>query len=345
MSGAPPHVERLAERQRQGPRAVCLADVEPEPVKFLWKPYIPLGKVTLLDGDPGQGKSYLTASLAASLSKGEPLPEEMVRREPCKTLLLSAEDGLADTLRPRLDGLGANPRFVFAYPGPVDLSTEPGRETLAKLMERHRPALVVVDPIVCYLGVGVDMHRANEVRGVMAPLAALAAEYRCAVLAVRHLTKARAGRALHSGLGSVDFVAGARSVLLAGSSADDPPERALLHIKSNLAAPGPALSYALDGGFRWCGKSGLTETDLLKAAPETESAPARREAEEFLRAVLAAGPVPSKEVKLVATEEGISESALRRAKEALGVVSQREGFGPSGRFLWTLPEALEAVGE
>lgn len=214
--------------------ARCLADVQAEEVEFLWQPYIPLGKITVLEGDPGEGKSTIMAAIATSGSLGMGLPG-METFEPFKTLIFSAEDHLADTLRPRLDRLGADCRWIFAHDQPLALS---GKDALAQFereIARLEPRLVVFDPIVAYLGGKVDTYRASEVRSFLSPLADLAEHYGCAVVIVRHLTKVRAGRSLHAGQGSVDFVAAARSVLLAGSSSNDRALHALVHTKSNLA--------------------------------------------------------------------------------------------------------------
>jgi putative DNA primase/helicase len=317
--------------------ARCLADVQAEEVEFLWQPYIPLGKITILEGDPGEGKSTIMAAIATSGSLGMGLPG-MEPFEPFKTLIFSAEDHLADTLRPRLDRLEADCSWIFAHDQPLALS---GKDALAQLereIARLEPRLVVIDPIVAYLGGKVDTYRANEVRSVLAPLAGLAEQYRCAIVIVRHLTKARAGRSLHAGQGSVDFVAAARSVLLAGSAPNDRDLHALIHNKSNLAKLGPSLGYEIQNGrFLWVGETSLTARDLLAAETPMQEVSAVEEAEKFLVDLLAAEPLPANDVLAAANQAGIAERTLKRAKKNAGIVIKREGFGRGSYVLWSLP--------
>jgi RecA-family ATPase len=205
------------------PLIICMAYVEPEEVSWLWYPYIPLRKQTLLEGDPGAGKTWLALTIASLVSRGDPFPGDApdTLRAPANVLYLSAEDGLADMLRKRLDAANADVKRVHVLVGWQQGETQacislgdlmPIEETLKAL----RPALVVIDPIQAYLGASVDMHRANEVRPVLAGLAALAEEYDCAIMTIRQLTKSAQDRAVYRGLGSIDFAAAARSIVLAG---------------------------------------------------------------------------------------------------------------------------------
>ena len=317
--------------------ARCLADVQAEEVEFLWQPYIPLGKITVLEGDPGEGKSTIMAAIATSGSLGMGLPG-MEPFEPFKTLIFSVEDHLGDTLRPRLDRLGADCGWIFAHDQPFVLSGKDALAHLEREIARLEPRLIVIDPIVAYLGGKVDTYRANEVRSVLAPLADLAAQYRCAIVIVRHLTKARAGRSLHAGQGSVDFVAAARSVLLAGSSSNDRALHALVHTKSNLAKLGPSLGYEIqDGRFLWAGESSLTAMDLLAAEAPAQEVSAVGEAEKFLVDLLAVEPLPANDVFAAAKQAGIAETTLKRAKKNAEIVTKREGFGRGSYVLWSLP--------
>lgn len=317
--------------------ARCLADVKAEEVEFLWRPYIPLRKITVLEGDPGEGKSTIMAAIATSGSLGTGLPG-MESFEPFKTLIFSAEDHLADTLRPRLDRLGADCRMIFAYDQPLDLSSKEGLVQFEREIARLEPRLVVVDPIVAYLGGRVDTYRANVVRSVLAPLADLAEQYGCAVVIVRHLAKVRAGRSLHAGQGSVDFVAAARSVLLAGSASNDRDLHALIHNKSNLAKSGPSLGYEIeDGRFFWTGETSLIARDLLAAETSVQEVSAVEEAEKFLVDLLADGPLAANNVLAAAKQAGIAERTVKRAKKKAGIVTKREGFGHGSYILWSLP--------
>jgi hypothetical protein len=322
------------------PSAVrCLADVAPQAVSFLWEPYLPLGKLTLLEGDPGQGKSWLAAAIAAAGSRGRGLPG-LAAFPPFRTLFLTAEDGLPDTLRPRLESLGADCGAVFACDQPLALDLDAGLATLAQALAALAPRLVVVDPLVAFLGRATDIYRANEVRSVLAPLVKLVERHGCALLAVRHLNKAKLGRTLYAGQGSIDFTAAARSVLLAGSAAEDADAHALIHIKSNLAPHGPALAYHLLPAFLWEGPSRLTANDLLAAAAPADEASAEDDARTFLRSTLAGpDPLPARLVLNAARDAGISQRTLKRAKRKEGVRTTRRGFGAGSTWLWSLPGA------
>jgi putative DNA primase/helicase len=318
-------------------RSRRMADVAPEPVSFLWRPYLPLGKLTLLEGDPGQGKSWLTAAIAASGSLGAGLPGAD-SFAPFRSLLFTAEDGLADTLRPRLDALEANVELIYAHDQPVHLDSAEGLAEIEREIRERRPRLVIVDPVVAFLGARTDIYRANEVRSVLAPLAKIAAAEECAILAVRHVNKSKGGRAIYAGQGSIDFSAAARSVLLAGSAAGDAVEHAMLHIKSNLAARGAGCGYRIEEGrFLWTGESRLTAADLLAAETPSEELSGEAEARAFLEDTLAAGPVAALEVLAAAKAAGIAERTLRRAKSRDGITARKVEAGGGPVWVWRLP--------
>lgn len=324
----------------RGPLAVrCVQAIEVEPVYWLWPPYIPLGKVTIAEGDPGVGKSWFSLAAAAGLSRGNGLPGDGVT---CagSTLLFSAEDGAGDTIRPRLEMLGADLGRVFVVDDPVTLD-EAGLNQIREACTSYGPRLIVLDPLVAFLGAAVDLHRANEVRAVMAPLGEIAAEGQAAILAIRHLTKGQ-GRALYRGLGSIDLAAAARSVLLFGRDPTDPTDthRAVVHTKSNLARCGPSLGFRLDeGGFTWTGRSNLTADDLLSSDGAQRP---RSEATQFLEDLLADGAKPASEVFDAAARWHISQATLKRAKSELGVESTRVGgVGSEGEWMWSLPKGIK----
>ena len=324
----------------RGGRSRCLAEIAPESVEFLWRPYLPVGKLTLLEGDPGQGKSFLAAALAANGSRGRGLPGAEPS-EPWSTLMLTAEDGLADTLRPRLDRLGADVDRIFGVEDLLDLSSAEGLSTLERAIADRRPRLVIIDPVVAYVGARTDLHRANQVRAVLGPLARLAAKTRTVILAIRHLNKTQGTPSLYRGHGSIDFTAAARSVLLVGTDPDEPEQRIVIHLKSNLARTGRSLAFTIrDGVFAWSGWSQLTARDLLQDDRAAEERTAIGEAKDFLVEVLADGPQGSKEVLQEAKAAGISEKTLRRAKSQLKVKVRKTGF--HGNWCWALPGAETA---
>jgi AAA domain len=329
-----------AEPRPAPPRVRRLSEITPRPVHFLWAPYLPLGKLTLLDGDPGQGKSWLTAAIATAGSLGWGLPGTLPF-DPFTTLFFT-EDPAEDVLRPRLDLLGADCQRIWTHDSfefPIDLSQPADVARLDELIPAYHARLIVIDPIQAFLGAKTDIYRPNEVRAVLAPLLRLAQRHACALLILRHITKARASRSIYAGQGSIDFIAAARSVLLAGSGPDDSTRHALVHIKSNLAAAGPTLGYRFDGqSFVWEGPSGLTANDLLAAEAQTDDAGAEQEARLFLRDILAeAETLPARAVLAAAREAGVAERTLKRAKRREGVRTIRQGFGTGSVWLWSLP--------
>jgi AAA domain len=304
---------------------VCMDDVEPEQVVWLWHPYIARGKLTILEGDPGLGKSWLTCALASAVSRGRGLPG-CEPFEAGNVLMLSAEDGLGDTLRPRLDAVGADVRRIHALSEPLTFDRSGLLRLEATIIER-RPALVIIDPLFAFTGGKVDIHRANECRAISAPLAAIAERHGCAMLAVRHLGKSRGGgHALNAGIGSIDFTAAARSVLLVGRDPDDENKRAIVQTKNNLAPHGPSIGYKLEGdSFFWTGESDLTAGRILSVASNDDERSALSEAVDFLRSALSNGEREVDEVKAEARRAGVSEATLRRARERLNLKAIRRG--------------------
>lgn len=322
-------------------RIVRMADVQPETVRWLWYPYIALGKLTLLEGDPGIGKSTLMCSITSAVTRGRGLPGAEPF-EPGNVLMLSSEDGLADTLRPRLDAVGADTSRVLALDEPLTLDM-PGLIRLEAAIIEHCPKLVSIDPLFAYTGGKTDIHRANECRAISAPLSAIAERQGCAILAVRHLSKSRgSGNALNAGIGSIDFVAAARSVLLAGQDPDDPARRAIVQTKNNLAAIGEAVGYRLEAGqFYWTGGSDLTAGRILATASDEDERSSIVEAADFLRSALCDGGRDAKAIEAEARQAGINPVTLRRAKKRLDVRSHKVGMPGSHhqKWVWELRSA------
>lgn len=319
----------------------CMKNIRPERIEWLWYPYIPLAKVTMLDGDPSAGKGWLSCAFATSVAAGHGL-HGMEPTKPGNVLMLAAEDGLADTLRPRLDSMNADVSRIYALGEPFTLD-ERGVMMLAEAIAYYEPRLVTIDPFFCFVGSRVDIHRANEARPVMVALAQLAERFRCAVLVIRHLNKGGSPKVMYRGLGSIDYVAAVRSALVAGADPDDRSKRAIIHTKANLALEGPPIGYTItkEGRFSWTGVSDLTTERILGNGNGSRGACGiRRDAEYFLRSILSNGPVAATEVQREAREAGISDATLRRAKEALYVRSVKHGgeFGGPKEWSWELPE-------
>jgi RecA-family ATPase len=267
-------VRELFDPAAPGATVVCLADVRPERVEWLWASRIPLGKVTVLDGDPGLGKSTITLDLGARVSTGRPMPGETAALPPAGVVLLSAEDGLADTIRPRLDAAGADVSRIVAL---TAVSGEDGDrlptlpqdlDRLEDTIQEHDAALVVVDVLMAYLSGDVNAHRDQDVRSVLARLAAMADRTRAAVIVLRHLNKATGGPAIYRGGGSIGISGAARSALVVGRDPDDESRLVLAVVKSNLAATAPSLAYRIVdrsgvAAIDWEGASDLTASQLL----------------------------------------------------------------------------------
>lgn len=355
-------LDHLLRHRRNGGSArqgglVELADVEPEEVRWLWPARIPLGKLTLLDGDPDVGKSTLALDLAARLSRLAPMPDgsEPELEDPRGTVLLTAEDGLGDTVRPRLDAAGADVTRVarLATVDVGDAERIPTVEDLGPIhdaIEQKDAALLVLDPLTAFMGQDVNTHRDADVRAALAGLADLADATGVTVLAIRHLNKSRGSHPLYRGGGSIGLIAAARSGLLAARDPQDPegPGRVLAVTKCNLAARPSALSYRLEptaGTVRvqWEGETEHAASELLDR-PTGEERTAREEAAHFLQEELAAGARPVSELKNAAETAGLSWRTVRRAKSDLEVDARREGgVGDAGRWLWEMPEGTKAA--
>jgi len=334
-----------------------LAEVAPRAVRWLWPGRVPLGKLTVLDGDPGLGKSTVVLDLAARVSRGAPLPDDSLGdlRGAASVVLLCDEDGIADTVRPRLEAAGADLTRVVAVtavPGPRGL--HPPRlpfDSLAiiRIVNAHAARLLVVDPLMAYLDAAVTAYRDQTVRAALAPLTLLADRAGVAVVVVRHLTKTGAASSLYRGGGSIGIIAAARSGLLVALDPHDPTgqRRVLATTKGNLAQPAPALVYTLEASptlpaprVVWHGPADRTPSELLAPRRAHSARPDRdalRQAEAFLRAFLADGPQPVPAVLAAACAAGVAPITLRRAKRALGVVPQKSGFGAGCGWHWALP--------
>ncbi|MFZ0273956.1 MAG: AAA family ATPase [Acidobacteriaceae bacterium] len=326
------------------PDLVCLADVEARAVDWLWEPLIPKGMLSMLSGDPGAGKSFIALALAADLSHGKLRDGRTVG--PASTLYLSAENPIAQSIRPRFDELGGDAAHFHVLKGTLnsaDGEEQHGGITLADIstleaaISQTDARLVIVDPIQSYLGANVDLHRSNETRPVMDGLSKMAESCGCAILLLRHLSKQSGGKAIFRGLGSIDLTGAVRSEMLVGSLPDDPDARALVHVKSNVGPFSRALGYTIDGDghFMWTGESRITAADLL-AAPAGPADHKLAEASQWLAELLKQGSLEQKEVREQANGAGIAYATLRRAKNTLRVHSYKATM--TGPWLWALPE-------
>lgn len=335
---------------RPGPVLRCLADVEPREVQWLWPERIPLGRISLLVGRPGEGKSFLTTDMTARVSTGRTWPDGSAC--PCgSVILVSAEDDPHDTIRPRLDAHGADVRRVHLL-ATVRRRGEGGRLVEAMFTLEDLPALtealerqpdcrlIVIDPIGSFIGGGTDSHRDNEVRAVLAPVAQLAERYGPAVLIVAHRRKSAGTIADDLAIGSRAFTGIARAVWHLTRDTDDKRRRLLLSGKNNLAPEGTGLAFDIGGippAIQWePSPVNMRADDALAAESEGGSdGGALAEATDFLRAELAHGRKTGTEVKAAAKAAGVSARTLDRARARLGVVAAPDGY--RGPWTWGLP--------
>ena len=299
-------------------KIIRMSDVELTPVEWLWKPYLPFGKLSVLQGNPGEGKTYFAMHLAAACTNGKLLPN-MEHMEPFNVIYQTAEDGLGDTVKPRLIEAGADLDRVLVIDD-SDVQLTLSDERIEKAIIENNARLVIIDPIQAYLGADVDMNRANEVRPIFMRLGQVAQRTGCAILLIGHLNKAAGMQSLQRGLGSIDIAAAVRSVMFIGKLKHDPTMRILTHEKSSLAPPGASLAFSLgdEGGFRWVGEYDITADEMLSGIePQRETK--TQQAKDLICTLLAGGKqVLSEDIDKAALERGIPGRTVRDAKRELG---------------------------
>lgn len=337
----------------------CFADIQPEPISWLWEGRIALGKLTLVAGDPGLGKNLLTATLAAHVSKGYPWPIDGSTPPIGDVVLLSAEDDPADTIRPRLDAAGADCSRIHILQAVQETDTG-GVETKRtfslksdiKVLEELLPTLpdcrlLVIDPISAYLD-GTESHNNSDMRGLLAPLAGLAGHHKIAVVLIQHLNKGSgSNNALYRPMGSVAFIAAARAAYIVTKDKDNPERRLVMPAKNNLAKDSTGLAYSVitaENGapvIAWESEPVTITADEALALPDnTEEKTETDWAVIFLGDLLSGGPVPADEVHKVARRDGITKKPLRRAQERLGIKPKKLGFVDG--WMWALPDHEDA---
>ena len=315
---------------------INMQDIEITTTEWLWYPYIPLGKLTICQGDGGDGKTTTALQIIAAVTTGRLLPESSTPVGPHNVIFQSAEDGLSDTVKPRLLQANADVSKVHVIDeSAMGLTLSDTR--IEQALIKTGAKLFVLDPIQAYLGARVDMHRANEVRPVLKKIGDVAEKYGCAFVVIGHLNKG-ASKGQYRGLGSIDIFSAARSVLTFGRMKDEQYQRAFAHVKSNLAPEGPSIAYELhpQTGFRWLGKSEVTASELLGADfkggwKKKESTFDR--AATFLQRELTQGSMPAEDIYGKAEELEISKRTLDSAKAQLGVKSRKIG----NQWFWELP--------
>ena len=327
------------------PEVVRLADVAPQELRPLWDRWLYLGKIALLIGDPGMAKTMLSLTIAAAVTTGGLFPDGS--RAPLgDVVILTAEDGLADTIRPRLDRAGADVSRVWA----VRAMRQDGRpermfslrddvDALEDVVREKSARLVVIDPLDAYLA-GIDSHRNADVRAVLAPWARMLEETGAGGLGVHHLNKdAATANALYRAGGSLAYVAAARSVFGVVNDPDEEGRRLLLSVKLNVAAKPDGLGYRVtERGIEWDGRPVTVDAAAAFSPARRADSDLVTTAKDYLLEALGEGvPQPQIVVEQEAARRGISRKSLQVAKKALNVQSKREGFGRGGIWYWFLP--------
>lgn len=337
----------------------CLSTVQSKPVSWLWPGRIALGKLTLIAGDPGLGKSLVTTTLAASVSKGYLWPVDKTPAPIGDVILLSAEDDPADTIKPRLEAIDADCKRIHILQ--MVRFVEQGKETqrlfslgddieiLEKILTSNSDCrLLIIDPVSAYLS-GADGNDNSDIRGLLAPLADLAARFGIAIVLVSHLNKSMGGRAIYRTMGSIAFTAAVRAAFVVVKDNDNPDRRLVLPTKNNIAKDTTGLAYSVVTGNN--GQPVVAwESEPVTTTAEEALLPAKGSGGEqtdtdwavnFLEIELANGPVSAAVIMKGAKEVGVKDKPLRCAREELGVVTKKSGF--DGGWLWSLPEPEDAL--
>ena len=331
----------MVKKQNVELKLIHMEDVVSKEVEWLWYPYIPYGKITIIEGDPGEGKTTLVLKLAAALSRGLPLPcDDDKEYEPIHIIYQTAEDGIEDTIKPRLEKAGADCSMIRVI-DETDKELSMTDDRLEQAIIETGARLIILDPIQAYIGATVDMHRANEIRPVLKHLGIIAEKHNCAIILIGHMNKASGSKSTYRGLGSIDIQATARSVLLVARLRDKPNIRIMAHDKSSLAPAGDAIGFEMteDNGMVCIGPYDITIDELL-SGNEGRGKKKLDIAENFIKEYFGSNKViPSNEIMMEAAKRSIKRNSLLSAKKKLGITSDKEK-AEDGTIYWTwvMPE-------
>ncbi len=320
------------------PTFVTLSSVKARKVQWLWEPYIPFGMITILEGDPGLGKSFLSMFLASEISCGGQLPDGG-DLDQGNVLYISAEDDPSYTTRPRIDAMGGDPKKIRVLNGRLAFDDE-GLDVLREELDKFEPDLIIIDPWVSFIPPETSVKDSVSVRTLIDKVESVAKDYGCAIVLIRHLTKMKQDNALYQGGGTMDMIAAARSAIRIGQHPDNPDHRVMAHLKHNVGPKGPSWVYMMqipteEGGvprLEFIGEEEISVNELNAAVGNTNARP-KDAAEEFLKRELRDGPRKAKEMLALADLVGISERTLARARTRIGVKSEQK----RGHWIWSLP--------
>jgi len=315
-------VNTFFETRNEELNLIRMSDIEAKEVEWLWYPFIPYGKLTIIQGDPGDGKTTMVLNIAAAVSRGEGFDEGMNITEPMNVIYQTAEDGLADTVKPRLEQARADCSRVLVI-DETNKALSMLDKRVEEALDKTGARLLIMDPIQAYLGGSMDMNRANEAREMTKHLATIAEQRNCAIILIGHMNKAGGCKAAYRGMGSIDFFAVARSVLLVGRVIGKDNYRAMVQIKNNLAPFGHPKAFELsEDGFEWIGDYEISVDDVLGGYAPKESK--LDQAKQLLKDLSEdKDAVSSNELIELAKAEGISKRTMDNARKEMGLKSQK----------------------
>ena len=317
----------------EGPNYDYYSNVTPKKVDWLWYPYIPLGKLTVIQGDPGDGKSTFVLNLVALLTCGLPMPDGY--KSNCSRIAVyqCAEDGIADTIKPRLQQAGAKcDQVAYIVDDDIALTLEDGR--IEAVIKETRASVFIIDPIQAFMPPDADMLCATKMRSILRKLAATAEKYRCAVILIGHMNKGSGMNPLYRGLGSIDIAAIARSVLMISRDAADPALRYMYPIKTSLAPEGPAIAFSFKegGGLEWQGEYEINPAKHVEHSTVKKSK--REKARAKMQQMLKKKDRPANEIYAALAEIGIGSRTVEKAKKEMRIRTYRSG----NCWYWALPD-------
>lgn len=292
--------------------------VESTNVRWLWYPYIPYGKLTLVQGDPGEGKTTMMLHIAADLTKGRMIPGGEANMDPQSVIFQSTEDSICDTVKPRLEDADADCSKVFYLQTSEDEALSLGDDRFEDAINRTNAKLLIIDPLQSFLGTDLDMSKIGSMRKPLMRLAKLAERTGCAVVIIGHMNKGSGSKGIYRGLGSIDIAAVSRSILLVGRDKANPEIRAVVPIKTSLAPEGRSYAFALrrEEGFQWIGESNYSEDELLG---NISLGSKQERARDLLRSLLRDGDQKSSDVFEHLNALGISRRTVQTAKKSMNI--------------------------
>lgn len=312
------------------------SNIAPKPVDWLWYPYIPFGKLTVIQGDPGEGKSTFVINLVSLLTKGHPMPDGFTLGKPCVAIYQCAEDGMADTIKPRLEQAGADcSKVAYIVDDDIALTLEDGR--IESVIKATGASVFIIDPIQAFIPPDSDMQSATKMRSILRKLASTAEKYNCAVILIGHMNKGSGVKTLYRGLGSIDIPAIARSVLMISRDENRPGMRYMYPIKSSLAPEGPAIAFSFrdGGGLEWQGRYNINTSELLDCV--TIKSSKRDRAHAKILQMLESGDRPAKEICESVSALDVGTRTIEKVKKELQISTHRI----KGVWYWSLPKIRE----